>query len=101
MSHDADHKQCAPSIVTSHFVEPRSHPPCHLLVALAFRERRGDVGCALSHDYVKAVIKVDVPIGPESALDLFTSNQLAGPLEQETKASRRPVRSALPIALQP
>ena len=36
-------------------------------------------------DYVKAVIKVYAPIGPQPALDLFTSNQLAGPLEQQTE----------------
>jgi hypothetical protein len=33
-------------------------------------------------DYVKAVIKVYVPIGPQPTLDLFTRNQLAGPLEK-------------------
>ena len=36
-------------------------------------------------DYVKAVIEVYVPIGPQPALDLFTSNQLPGPLEQQTE----------------
>jgi hypothetical protein len=36
-------------------------------------------------DCVKTVIKVDVPVGPQPALDLFTSNQLAGPLEQQTE----------------
>ena len=32
-------------------------------------------------DYVKAVSKVYVPIGPQPTLDLFTRNQLARPLE--------------------
>src|SRR5262245_13515888 len=37
-------------------------------------------------DYdVKTVLKVDVPVGPQPALDLFTRNQLAGPLEQQTE----------------
>jgi len=36
-------------------------------------------------DYVQAVIKVYVPVGPQPALDLFTSNQFAGTLEQQTK----------------
>jgi hypothetical protein len=36
-------------------------------------------------DYVKAVIEIYVPIGPQPALDLFTSHQLAGPLEQQTE----------------
>ncbi|OLC82841.1 MAG: hypothetical protein AUH72_05805 [Acidobacteria bacterium 13_1_40CM_4_65_8] len=36
-------------------------------------------------DYVKTVMKVDVPVGPQPALDLFTSNQLAGSLEQQTE----------------
>jgi hypothetical protein len=36
-------------------------------------------------DYVKAVIKVYVPIGPQPTLDLFTRNQLAGLLEQQTE----------------
>ena len=36
-------------------------------------------------DYVKTVMKVDVPVGPQPALDLFTSNQLAGTLEQQTE----------------
>jgi hypothetical protein len=36
-------------------------------------------------NYVKAVIKIDGRIGPEPARDLFTSNQLAGPLDQQTK----------------
>ena len=36
-------------------------------------------------DDVKTVMKVDVPVGPEPALDLFTRNQLAGPLEQQTE----------------
>jgi len=36
-------------------------------------------------DYVKAVIELYVPIGPQPTLDLFTRNQLAGPLEQQTE----------------
>jgi hypothetical protein len=36
-------------------------------------------------DDVKAVIEVDVPIGPQPALDLVTRDQLAGPLEQQTE----------------
>ena len=31
-------------------------------------------------DDVKTVMKVDGPVGPQTALDLFTSNQLAGPV---------------------
>src|SRR5205085_4458223 len=34
-------------------------------------------------DYIKTVMEVDVPVGPEPALDLFTSNQFAGALEQQ------------------
>ena len=36
-------------------------------------------------DDVQAVIKVYVPISPQPALDLFTSNQFAGPFEQQTE----------------
>ena len=36
-------------------------------------------------DDVKTVMKVDRSVGPQTALDLFTSNQLAGPLEQQTE----------------
>jgi hypothetical protein len=36
-------------------------------------------------DDVKTVMKVDGPVGPQTALDLFASNQLAGPVEQETE----------------
>jgi hypothetical protein len=35
--------------------------------------------------YIETVMKVDVPVGPQPALDLFASNQLAWPLEQQTK----------------
>jgi len=36
-------------------------------------------------DDVKAVIEIDGGIGPQPARDLFTGNQLAGPLDQEAE----------------
>src|SRR5438874_3835008 len=36
-------------------------------------------------DDVKTVMEVDVPVRPQPALDLFTGNQLAGALEQQTQ----------------
>ena len=38
---------------------------------------------------VKTVMKVDGPVRPQPALDLFTSNQLAWPLEQQTEHIER------------
>jgi hypothetical protein len=40
-------------------------------------------------DDVKTVMKVDGPVGPQTALDLFTSNQLAWPLEQHAEHIER------------
>jgi len=36
-------------------------------------------------DYVKTVMKIYVPVGPQPALDLFTGNQLARTIEQQTE----------------
>ncbi len=36
-------------------------------------------------DDVKAVVKVHVPIGPQLALDLLTSDQLAGLVQEQTE----------------
>jgi len=33
-------------------------------------------------------MKIDVPVGPKLSLDLFTGNQLAGALEQQTFGAR-------------
>jgi hypothetical protein len=66
------------------FNEPITLPRYRLNVSRARALVAKD--CSESADeYVKAVIKVYVPIGPQPALDLFTSNQLAGPLEQQTE----------------
>src|SRR5438045_4800298 len=43
-------------------------------------------GCSeAADDYVEAVIEVYVSIRPQPTLDLFTSNQLSGPLEQQAQ----------------
>lgn len=52
-------------------------------------------------EYVKAVIKIDGRIGPQPARDLFTSNQLAGPLDQQTKQVDGLSAEPDPVALQP
>ena len=36
-------------------------------------------------DNIKAVMKVDVPVGSQFALDLFAGDQFAGSLEQKTE----------------
>ena len=56
---------------------------------------------------VETVMKVDRPVRPQPALDLFTSNQLAWPLEQKTEHIERlsaelhrlPARPQAPSAL--
>jgi len=42
-----------------------------------------------AEDDVQTVMKVDGPVRPQPALDLFTSNQLPWPLEQQTEHIER------------
>jgi len=59
--------------------------PRHRLDVSSARTLVAEDRAEAADDDVEAVIEIDGGIGPQPARDLFTSHQLAGPLDQQTQ----------------